>query len=500
MSTEHLLGFLQRFLGLAHALRYGERVALDEIMHAMQEIGHAQALEPLCRKVDEGFGPITDQVPDTGSEGLEPRLHQRFPRGAGPILGHLCQQQIPCGEVHEDQQHPFHERFVHRANDLAHLIPRAAVLFPGLRCLQQCGLQRLHHAAQGRGRTPRLRLKVQTRKKLARRVHPHAALEPKDIECGDHKPSQPLPALLGFPSPGLRMAVAALHRLSQTMHTAFGQPSLLSQLAHAWGGIITKALENPQAFVPKSHVGRFSEESLNSWWNSGLQRTRPTPNCPTLSGYSLVAACWGLGLVSLCQGNLSRSLSLLERALSICQEVDTPIFFPRVAAALGTAYTLGRRIADARPLLTQAIEQTIATETIGEQALCSLPLGETHLLPGHLEEAHNLAERTLALTRKHQERGNEAYAPRLLGDIATRREPLDIKPAESHYQHALALARELGMRPLQAHCHRGLGTLYCQTGRDALARAALSTAIEMYRAMEMTFWLPQTEAALAQEK
>ena len=60
------------------------------------------------------------------------------------------------------------------------------------------------------------------------------------------------------------------------------------------------------------------------------------------------------------------------------------------------------------------------------------------------------------------------------------------------------LADELGMRPLQAHCHRGLGMLYATTGRQAQARAALSTAMEMYRAMEMTFWLPETEAALAQ--
>jgi Flp pilus assembly protein TadD len=54
------------------------------------------------------------------------------------------------------------------------------------------------------------------------------------------------------------------------------------------------------------------------------------------------------------------------------------------------------------------------------------------------------------------------------------------------------------MRPLQAHCHHGLGTLYRQTGRDERARTALITAIEMYRAMDMTFWLPQAEAALAQ--
>jgi hypothetical protein len=36
------------------------------------------------------------------------------------------------------------------------------------------------------------------------------------------------------------------------------------------------------------------------------------------------------------------------------------------------------------------------------------------------------------------------------------------------------------------------------TGQREQARTALSTAIDMYRAMDMTFWLPQTEAVLAQ--
>jgi hypothetical protein len=62
------------------------------------------------------------------------------------------------------------------------------------------------------------------------------------------------------------------------------------------------------------------------------------------------------------------------------------------------------------------------------------------------------------------------------------------------------LAEELHMRPLQAHCHRDLGTLYAKTGRQEQAGAELSTAIEMYRAMDMTFWLPQAEATLAQVK
>jgi hypothetical protein len=102
----------------------------------------------------------------------------------------------------------------------------------------------------------------------------------------------------------------------------------------------------------------------------------------------------------------------------------------------------------------------------------------------------------LALTRTHQERGHQAYALRLLGAIAARREPPEVEPAAVHYCQALALAEELGMRPLQAHCHYGLGMLYLKTKRQDQARTALSTAIALYHAMEMTFWLPQTEAAL----
>jgi hypothetical protein len=54
------------------------------------------------------------------------------------------------------------------------------------------------------------------------------------------------------------------------------------------------------------------------------------------------------------------------------------------------------------------------------------------------------------------------------------------------------------MCPLQAYCHRGLGTLYAKTGQREQARTEPSTAINLYHAMEMTFWLPETEAALAQ--
>ena len=213
---------------------------------------------------------------------------------------------------------------------------------------------------------------------------------------------------------------------------------------------------------------------------------------------SLMFAFWGIGRLALRQGDLPRALSLLEWAVDSCQQMDVPGYFPRVAADLGAAYTLAGRVDAAVPLLAQAWEQTMAPDMRGLQALCGIALGEAQMHAGRLEKAHAIAEHTLALTRAQQERGHQAYALRLLGDIAARRDPTEVELAASFYQQALSLADELSMRPLQAHCHRRLGALYIQAGHSDRAHGELSTAIGMYRDMEMTFWLPETETELAE--
>src|SRR5215813_7473984 len=123
----------------------------------------------------------------------------------------------------------------------------------------------------------------------------------------------------------------------------------------------------------------------------------------------------------------------------------------------------------------QAMEQATTMERGCDEAFCRFSLGEAQMLAGRLEEAHTLAERALAHAHTHQERGHQAYALRLLGDIAVHRDPPESEPAEAHYRQALTLAEALGMRPLQAHCHRGLGTLYAAMGQHEQARLALAT-------------------------
>jgi tetratricopeptide (TPR) repeat protein len=115
-----------------------------------------------------------------------------------------------------------------------------------------------------------------------------------------------------------------------------------------------------------------------------------------------------------------------------------------------------------------------------------------------MDEAAALARRALAFARDLKAQGYEAYALRLLGDIHAHQAPLEVEAAEAAYQQVLALAKDLGMRPLLAHGHLGLGTLYTKRGQLAQARAELSAAIALFHAMEMTFWLPRAEAALAQ--
>jgi tetratricopeptide (TPR) repeat protein len=167
------------------------------------------------------------------------------------------------------------------------------------------------------------------------------------------------------------------------------------------------------------------------------------------------------------------------------------------ALSLSLALALSGQVAEALALFEQSIRQTSIPTLLRLPVQGVTRLGEVYLLAGRLEEASHYAERLLEFALAHQERGRQAWALRLLGEIAARCDPQCCEEAKSYYQQALALANELGMRPLQAHCHRGLGTLYSQTGQMEQARTELTTAIEMYRDMEMAFWLPETEAALA---
>jgi class 3 adenylate cyclase/tetratricopeptide (TPR) repeat protein len=216
--------------------------------------------------------------------------------------------------------------------------------------------------------------------------------------------------------------------------------------------------------------------------------------------FSLTQAYYALGTLFLRRGTLPKAISVLERGLTLCQGAGIATWFPTVAAALGYAYTLSDRIPEALPLLQQAVTQDPSQGISAGHARRVAYLSEAYLLAGRRDEAADLATCALTFARTLQARGNEAYALWLHGEIQAQQEPLLGKAADAYYQQALTLAEELGMRPLQAHCHLALGTLSTKRGQLTQAGVEISTAIELFHRMGMTFWLPRAQAALTQAR
>src|SRR6266511_3238946 len=167
--------------------------------------------------------------------------------------------------------------------------------------------------------------------------------------------------------------------------------------------------------------------------------------------YSLALASCYAGTLYLRRGRLREAVTVLERGLGLCHAWDLPGLLPQGATALGSAYALSGRPAESLPLLEQALEQAASRGFVTRLSAVAAALSEAYLLAGRLDNAMSLAE-------------------------------------------------ELGMRPLQAHCHLGLGRVYRKIGRLEEAQPELATAVAMLRSMGMTFWLPQAEAELAEIK
>jgi tetratricopeptide (TPR) repeat protein len=211
------------------------------------------------------------------------------------------------------------------------------------------------------------------------------------------------------------------------------------------------------------------------------------------AGYSFTVGCAGLGNVCVARGDFGRAIAVLERGLARELDEHGTRVWPFIGSALGAAYTHTGRLAEAVPLLEEAVERAATANLKANQSLRLARLAEAHLSAGRPESAFPLAAQALDLAQEHRERGYEANALRLLASVEVEREAPALDRAEEGYRKALALAEQLGMRPLQAHCHHGLGRLYRRQGDAASAAAAMAAARELFRAMDMTFWLHQTE-------
>ncbi len=207
---------------------------------------------------------------------------------------------------------------------------------------------------------------------------------------------------------------------------------------------------------------------------------------------NLTVACSGFGTVLLRQGEAESAIPFFERGLDLIQKCNVPLWFPRVAAGLGSAYTLLDRPADALAILEQALRRAEAMRLVVGRSQLLAFLSEAHLQAGHITSARELAGQALERAREHHERGYEAWTLRLLGEITLRLEP---DSARQFFEDAIRLAETLQMRPLIARARLGLGRLDRQLGL-AGAHEHFGAAAGLFRAMGMTRWLGESERAL----
>ena len=212
---------------------------------------------------------------------------------------------------------------------------------------------------------------------------------------------------------------------------------------------------------------------------------------------SLAWAHVALGFTHLVQGNVDSTIRTLETCQKICGVNNIQVLMPHIGSNLGYAYALAGRVDDAISLMEKSDAQS---KLIGRKAAWALRLtwlGHASLLGQQYGAAREQAQRAVSLARDAGERGYEAWARKLLGDIIQEESS---KPSEAvnHYAESMVLATELTMRPLQAHIHLSLGRLHRREKQIEQARTELSLALTSYRSMEMEFWLSKAEAALAE--
>ena len=212
--------------------------------------------------------------------------------------------------------------------------------------------------------------------------------------------------------------------------------------------------------------------------------------------YSLGMACHSLGFLYGAKGDLEQAAGLLERGLALADRWNLTVFVPTFSTPLGRVYALMGRSSEAISILRSTTEQ-FASMYSRRAPNCMINLGEAFALGGQLDEAFSLAREALTVAREHGQRGIEGWGLRLLAEIAAHRDPPGVTESEGYYRQAVGLAEELGMQPLVARCHLGLGELYKKTGEHENAKTELDAAAGLFHAMEMTFWLERAENALA---
>ncbi len=213
--------------------------------------------------------------------------------------------------------------------------------------------------------------------------------------------------------------------------------------------------------------------------------------------YEQVVVYGSAGWLRLRRGDVTAAMPMLEQAMEHCRAAGIVQMLPIVASFLGAAYLQSGRRSEAIALLENAVAQATAMRVMFYHALSVVGLGQAYRLDGRLSDAKTQAEHAISLSQTQKDDGNAAWAYHLLGETLAQDTETGIEPAETAFQQALSRAEARGMRPLQAHCHLGLGILYSDRDhaeQSSRAQAELATATTLYRTLDMPSWLSFAES------
>jgi tetratricopeptide (TPR) repeat protein len=278
-------------------------------------------------------------------------------------------------------------------------------------------------------------------------------------------------------------------------HTVEAASDILAALPADWVhenfgmAVLPSVFGRAHLIMSLAELGRFGEAAKYAAEANRL--AEPTQHLFTI-GWAHFAA----SMLHLLKGDWAEALSRVEHWIAMLRTGNVAMHhLPWAVAA--SAWALAQ-IGEASEALNRVREDERLLEhqaASGIVAHCSWAygaVGRACLLLGRLDEARRLGDRAVESSRRQP--GLTAHALHLLGDISTHPDRFDAESGAANYREALALARLHGMRPLVAHCHRGLGKLYGRTGNMECARKNLTTATTMYREMDMRFWLDQEAA------
>jgi len=204
------------------------------------------------------------------------------------------------------------------------------------------------------------------------------------------------------------------------------------------------------------------------------------------------------GLVWLRRGHLERALGFLQPSLEACREKHLDVWRPIPSSLLGLTLALSGRLDEAMPLLKDGVHLSEVLDVKAYLALWTLHWAEGLMAAGEDERAREMARHALDLAASHKERGHQAWAWRLLGDLASRRGAPALAEAEEHYREALGIAEELRMQPVVAHAKLGLGRVMRLAGDRARAEEYVVTAFMSFRGMDVPYWVKKCGAEMMQ--